>query len=80
MLNSLIGIKGRNKNLGKSGNLASRVMNERQRTIPENEYYSDRVEYVVNPPPLSADRLMTQAAFRIDTPNYFDGESFLHFF
>ena len=55
-------------------------MNERQRTIPENEYYSDRVEYVVNPPPLSADRLMTQAAFRIDTPNYFDGESFLHFF
>ena len=36
VLNSLIGIKGKNKNMGRSGNMASRVINERQKTIPEN--------------------------------------------
>lgn len=34
----------------------------------------------MNPPPLSADRMMAQAGFRIDIDNYFDNDPFLHFF
>ncbi len=38
------------------------------------------VEHVINPPPLSADRLLVQSSFRIEAPNYFDHDPFLHFF
>lgn len=75
VLKSLIGIKGK-KGVSSASpdrlrNAASRLTQDRHRVIPEEEYYSDRVDYVVNPPPLSAERLMSQAAFRVDTPNYF---------
>lgn len=34
----------------------------------------------VNPPPLSADRILQQSSFRIDHPNFFQTQPFLHFF
>ena len=46
----------------------------------ESGMQNDRVDYITNPPPLSADRLLNQAAFRINQENYFECEPFLHFF
>lgn len=41
----------------------------------ENKYKLNQV----NPPPLSADRILQQGSFRIDVGNFFVKNPFLHF-
>ena len=54
----------------------NRLINKKKldnfRVITEEEdIYNERAEFVTNPPPLSADRFLNQAAFKINSPNYF---------
>lgn len=82
-LNELIGIK--NFSQFKKSNKSKEVKKSaKEEYIKHNRSpvkgiskYSDAQ---INPPPLSADRLLQQNSFRIEIKNYFEGEPFLHFF
>jgi hypothetical protein len=87
VLNSLIGIrsKGMKNNAGErfklsNTNRANFSPFQQIRRVTEEDIKKSKMEYIVNPPLLSADRLLSQAAFKIECENYFEAEPFLHFF
>jgi hypothetical protein len=73
VLNSLIGIraKGLKSNTTErfklsNTNRANFSPFQQIRRVTEEDIKKSKMEYVVNPPPLSADRLLSQAAFKIE--------------
>lgn len=70
-LNELIGIKNSNQVQYKNKNIIKK--NPKNEEFEKYKRISTSMpsEHIINPPPLSADRMLQQSSFRIEQNNYF---------